>query len=196
MQLRQSDLQELHCIVPMANLPSIVRRGILSHDRADAVPHHSVASEEVQALRARKVVPNGRRLHEYANLYIDARNPMMYVRKGAHLDLCVLRVSTDVLDLPNVVIADGNAATGITRFAPSPEGLARIDRDLVFAEWWNGNGEARRVRCAEVLVPDSVHPRFLLGAYVSCEPALRRFNELHLTEPRLQATVLEHMFYR
>src|SRR5262245_52031944 len=122
MQLRRSDLGELHCIVPIANVPSIVRLGILSHERARTLDHISIASNEVQAIRAGKVVPNGRRLHHYANLYVDARNPMTYVLKDGHLDLCVLRVSTDVLDLPEVVIADGNAAGGMTRFSPSPGG--------------------------------------------------------------------------
>lgn len=180
----------------MGNLPSIARLGILSHERAKSLRHVSVASPEVQARRAGKSVPNGRPLHQYANLYIDARNAMMYVLRDRHLDLAVLRVSTDVLDLPGVVIADRNAAGGWARFYPSPQGLAAIDRDLVFADWWNQSDDAKQVRCAEVLVPDEVSVRFLLGAYVPCEAARRRFNELNLTEPRLQATINEHMFYR
>lgn len=121
---------------------------------------------------------------------------MMYVRKGDHRDLCVLRVSTDVLDLPGVVIADGNAAGDMTRFGPSPRALAAIDRDLAMAEWWNQSHEAKRVRCAEVLVPDMVPGQFIVGAYVSCELARQRFEELDLTEPRLRCTINEHLFYR
>ena len=113
-------------------------------------------------------------LHQYANLYIDARNAMLFRRQAEHLDLCVLRVSTDVLDLADVVIADRNAAADLVRFSPAPQGLALIDRELVFADWWNGSVEAKQVRCAEVLVPGEVPPRFLLGAYVSCEEARQR----------------------
>lgn len=121
---------------------------------------------------------------------------MMYVLKAIHLELCVLRVSIDVLDLPGVVVADGNAAGTWTRFHPSPEGLRAVDRTLAFADWWNGSDEAKRVRCAEVLVPDKVPPSYLLGAYVSCETARRRLVALHLTEPCDQAIIHEHMFYR
>src|SRR5829696_9083154 len=166
MQLRRADLQELHCITPLANVPSIVRFGILCHERARAVDHISVANAEVQARRASKRVPSGLPLHRYANLYIDARNAMMFDRRHQHLDLCVVRVSTDVLDLPAVVIADRNAAADLARFSPSPRGLELIDRDLVFADWWNGSVEAKQVRCAEVLVPGEVPPRFILGAFV------------------------------
>ena len=55
-------------------------------------------------------------LHEYANLYLCARNPMLYKRRESHGTLCVLRVSTDVLDLPGVVLTGGNAASDYTAF--------------------------------------------------------------------------------
>ena len=121
---------------------------------------------------------------------------MMYRRKEEHLDLCVVRVSTDVLDLSDVVIADRNAAAEMARFGSSPEGLAMIDRDLVFADWWNASYEAKQVRCAEVLVPGSVPAEFLIGAHVSCESARVRYGALDLTELSLQVTIQEHLFYR
>lgn len=195
MKLQRSDVSELHCIVPMTNVLSIIERGILSHQRASEVPHASVAMESVQQIRSSKHVPIGRPLHQYANLYIDARNVMMYVRKEGHLDLCVLRVGSDVLDIPGVVIADGNAAHGMTRFGPSPQGLGMIDREKVFADWWSGSSEEKRIRCAEVLVPDSVPPEYLEGAYVSCEEARQQFEGLHWTERRLDATINEYLFY-
>jgi hypothetical protein len=196
MRLQRADLHELHYITPIANLRSILELGILSHDQAKSLPHHTVASVEVQSIRSSKSVPNGLRLHQYANLYIHARNAMMYSRKEAHQELCVLRVSPEVLDLPGVVIADGNAASGMTRFGPAPHGLTLIDRDLVFAEWWSGSWEAKRVRCAEVLVPGNVPPSFILAAYVSCGPAQARCAALGLTEPDLPATIDAHLFYR
>lgn len=98
---------------------------------------------------------------------------MMYLRRDNHVALCVLRVHTDVLDLPDVVVTDCNASRDYTRFKPALEGLAGIDRELVFAEQWTHSNpieEYRRkgIKCAEVLVPDQVDPRFIMGAYVSC----------------------------
>ena len=121
---------------------------------------------------------------------------MMYRRKEEHLDLCVLRVSTDVLDLPGVVVADRNAAAVMARFRPAPQGLTMIDRDLVFADWWNASDAAKQVRCAEILVPEPVPPVFLLGAYVSCKQARLRFDTLDLIEPRLPVIITERLFYR
>jgi hypothetical protein len=62
--------------------------------------HRSVAMAQIQDRTRLIRVPGGRPLHEYANLYICARNPMMFKRRSDHGALCVLRVSTAVLDLP------------------------------------------------------------------------------------------------
>lgn len=94
-----------------------------------------------------------------------------------HLSIAVLRIDKSVLDMPGVIISDGNAAANLTRFAPpTDEGFAIIDETAVFAEFWTHvnpqiQDERRRIRCAEVLVPDQVTPSFILGAYVSCKEA-------------------------
>jgi len=167
----------------------IARRGIKAS---------SVASQGVQGRRASKAIPGGRPLHDYVNLYICARNPMVYLRRSHHQDLCVLQVRPTVLHLPGVVIADGNAASGPTAFWPSPSGLAKVDKDTVFAEWWTDPDpftlwENRRVKCAEVLVPDKLDARFISGAYVSCPEAESRLRAL---ASNLTIIIDPHLFFR
>jgi hypothetical protein len=123
---------------------------------------------------------------------------MLYKRRLDHLDICVLQISTDVLDLPGVAIADGNAAAHMTAFWRSPEGLAKIDRETTFKEfWWSSDGieleKNRRAKCAEVLVPDRVEPRFIMGARVSCDQAAARVGAEVATIP---VTKDEHLFFR
>ncbi len=126
-----SDVTELHYITPIANVPSILKHGILSNRAVKRwrLKPASVALEVIQERREAKVVPGAKPLHEYVNLYLCARNPMMYLRRGQHAELCVLRVSPAVLRLPRVVIADGNAASGPTAFWPFPSGLAKVDKE-------------------------------------------------------------------
>ena len=116
----RGDLHELHYIVPLANLASIATQGILSHARAERVEHKSVADPEVQSRRSQRRLPSGRMLHEYANLYINARNAMLYKRcaEGESRDLCVLRISQGVLNIPGTYVTSGNAASDWTKFAP------------------------------------------------------------------------------
>ena len=196
--MKRSELPELHYITKMANIPSIMQHGILCHRHAQEIKHISIAMSEIQDLRAKRSVPGGQSLHYYVNLYRCARNPMLFKRKNLHTDLCVLRVSTDVLDLPRVVITDGNAASSYTRFRPSPNGLIGVNKELVFAESWQDSNQIeewkkKQAKCAEVLVPKLVKSRFILGAYVSCSDSLHKFGKIN---SNLSVTVNSHLFFR
>lgn len=169
---------ELHCIMPIENLPSIYRRGILCHDQAAAVPHASVAKQEIQD-RREKAVPKGMRLHQYANLYFCARNPMLYLRQAEHPSLCVIRVNRAVLDLPGVVISDQNAASDWVRFHSYPAGMSSINFDYVFADRWTDPDQRtawrkKAAKCAEVLVPGQVPPEYITGFYTCDQLAQQR----------------------
>ena len=126
---------ELHCIMPIGNLASVMQQGILSHEHAAKLKHHSVAMQPVQDRRDKKQVPGGLKLHQYANLYFHARNPMMFKRRGQASDLCVLRVSTLVLTLPGTVISDQNAASDYVRFL-APRQWQVLDFDAIYAMDW------------------------------------------------------------
>lgn len=188
----------MHYITPIRNMVSIMARGILSHNRAKKVQHDSVANQDIQDLRIKKVVPGGRPLHEYANLYICARNPMFYRLQSKHAELCVLRIATEVLDLPGVVVTDSNAASDYALFAPAPRGLGIVDKEMTFAKYWTHQNPIdtwrhKSLKCAEVLVPDFVRPVFILGAYVSCEAAKKGFEA---TGGGIPVTINSELFFR
>ena len=108
---------------------------------------------------------------------------MLYLRRSQHHVLCVLNVSTSVLDQPGIVVTDGNAASGYARFSAGPDGLSIVDESRTFAEYWTDQDEIEYLRkktakCAEVLVPDRVDPHFIEGAYVSCHVSLEAFQQL------------------
>jgi len=196
--VERHELSELHYITPICNVASILRHGIRSHKLAERLRHQTVAMEEIQARRANVAVPGGRRLHEYVNLYICARNPMLRKRKDLHENLCVLRVAPEVLDLPNVIVTDQNAASRYVRFAQAPDGLAIVNKDMVFAEWWK-HPEDRilewrhiSMKCAEVLVPECVDAEFIRRAYVSGQVSK---GALEAVCPGLVAEVNAHMFF-
>jgi len=196
--MTRDELHELGYIVPIATVPSILQRGILSHRRAERIAHESIALQDVQDLRAEKTLPNGRALHEYANLYICPRNPMLLKKSTIHDQICVLQVSADVLDIRNTIVSDSNAASKYVRFRPAPTGLRIVDRDRTFAEWWTHDNQIEQWRhsaqkCAEVLVPDVVPAPYVIGAYVSCDDSRQR---LHRLAASLPITVDPHLFFQ
>ena len=179
------DLPELHYITPLKNLVSIMQHGILSHERAEKIKHESVAMQEIQDLRADVVLPNHRKLHSYANVYIYARNKMMSKIREHHRGLCVLRLDRRILNHSTAIVSDQNASSKYVRFSEVIAGLGRIDKDTVFADSWiypeDQISEWRHgsAMCAEVLILDRILPNFITGVYVSCEESASEVRERH-----------------
>jgi ssDNA thymidine ADP-ribosyltransferase, DarT len=175
--MRRDEIDGLYNAFHQDNLESILERGILSHELAAPIPHRSVADEAVQGRRATIIVPpSGRRLHTYANLYINPRNIVIYRFKrdvedagGSDEELCVVRVSLGTLDLPDVIVTDRNAAS-LPRWMEPDAGLAELSHADIFARYWQDKNHAQRM-CAEVLVPDRVPPELVAEVYVSCDGA-------------------------
>jgi hypothetical protein len=171
---------ELQCIMPMVNISSVLAHGILSYDRATKLKHRSVAMQPVQDKRDQKTVPGGLRLHQYANLYFHARNPMLFVRR--HEDLCVLRVSAVVLGHEGTVITDQNAASKYVRFL-APSQWRSLDFDDIYARDWRHPDDQIQAwrhksrKCAEILVAHLVEPNMIIGAYVIDAAAGLRLNQ-------------------
>lgn len=163
----------------------------MSHNKikALAITHKSIADDEVQKLRAKKVIPGGKgKPHDYVNLYFNPRNAMMFKRKDSHGQNCVLGISAAILDEPNVIITDGNAAANdvyVGFFAPSL-GLQRLDKKMVFARsWWSQNPyemcRRRSAVCAEVLVRDQLPVTDITCVYVSCEESSDKIKSILVT---------------
>lgn len=186
---------EFQCIMPIGNVPSVMRHGILSYERAAKLAHHSVAMQEIQDRLDQKQVPGGQKLHQYANLYFHARNPMLYKRKDEAAGLCVLRVSADVGALQGVVFADCNASSDYVRFL-HPSQWKLLDFDDIYAMDWRHPDDPpayyrhRSRKCAEVLVPHCVEPSRLFGAYVVDQASAQRLAHTGFTLPIVVDSVL------
>ncbi|MFH1614035.1 MAG: DUF4433 domain-containing protein [Planctomycetota bacterium] len=184
--MERADIKELYFITPITNVVSILQHGILSHELSKKLSHESIAMEDVQSRRKNKQIPGAGKLHEYANLYFDAHNPMLSKRRGQNNQICILCVNPSVLDLPGVIISDRNAASGWARFYTVSAGLAALDKDKIYARYWiNANNqyeawENKSLKCAEVLIPYRVEPKYVIGAHVANQTALKAFKELKI----------------
>lgn len=177
---------ELQCIMPIENIPSVLAHGILSYEGAAKLLHRSVAMHVIQDRREVKSVPGGLKLHQYANLYFHARNPMLFKRQ--HEDVCVLRLSTALLQVQGAVITDQNAASEYVRFL-APSQWRHLDFDDIYARDWTHPEDMIRGyrhksrKCAEVLVPQRIEPAMLTGAFVVDEVARARLNRAGFVLP-------------
>lgn len=156
-----------------------MKYGLLSNDKAKRIAHTSIAMQEVQDKREAKIVPNGLRLHQYANLYFDPRNPMLSARRNQNEDICILNIAVSILDYRGVVVQDCNASSSYASFYEPEVGIKNIDFNLVYATWWKDDDyyvEKRKksIKCAEVLVPYEVPYEFIKCAAVISENAKQK----------------------
>ena len=188
---------ELHSIMPIINIPSVMQHGILSHEQASKLPHQDISLSDVQDRRDELKIGKYN-LHQYANLYFCARNPMLFLRLDKKDSLCILQVSKDILKCKGIVISDRNAsAYDYVKFYESPNGLHHIDFDLVFAEYWTDTNpyeywRKKSVKCAEVLVPHCVDVGYIEGAYVANDTAKANLQNTGFNKP---VTINSNMFF-
>lgn len=195
--MKKSDIKELYYFTDIRNLGSILERGILSHNNVSPITPFRIDNKEVQSKRRKKCVPNGRPLHDYVNLYLSPKNPMLSVLRTMHKDLCILRVDCKVLNTPKAVITTGNAAGDYTRFCEVREEMPELDKDLIFAPYWDDSDPIKKSRkksakCAEVLIPDKINSSYILGICVSNKLTLKKINEAF---PECQVNVTTNIFF-
>ena len=192
--MNRTDIQEPHFITYIDNLPSILKLGIISRNKAirDKVQFRCIAEPGVQDRRKKKIPGTSKELHDYANLYFDAHNPMLSKRRSENDEICVLRISRDVLDLPGVIVTDKNAARECW-FKPVDQGLSLLDADEIYATFWIDRddpiNEYRRagIKCAEILVLDCLNSRYIMGAYTANQIALEAVKQVSSLEVEINS---------
>ena len=170
-------------ITPIENIPSILEHGLMSYDKMKALVHRSIALNTVQERREKVILPNGTRLHSYANMYFSYWNPMLCKRKDISASLCILAFNATVLDIPGCVLTDRNAATSLVRFYTPLVGLRELDFERIHAKYWTDDDiyvmrENRAVKCAEILIPQVVPSEFINSACVYNDNAKQALVEM------------------
>lgn len=172
-QWREYGIGAFYYIVAMANLPSILRHGILPYNRVREMQlqHEDFSLTEVQALRnKRKVyVTGGARcdLHDLVPLYYVPFTPTILKASQGRSDLCLIAVDPEVLTHRGVELAfcDGNAASSSTSFYWDLRQLSRLPWEVLQADNWVSFSDGKRKRCAEMLVKPAVPVRRFICLY-------------------------------
>ncbi len=150
------------------NLPTILTTGINSWNevRRRGLQNVDISDPGAQRWRDRAEPVYNRSIHDFAPLYINPKNPMLYVRRSRQRELVILVVSAAVLDRHEYVFTDGNAASYETKFSNN-RAIAESVQDVLRADYWSNYPDGRRHRCAEVLIYPNVPAKFIVGAVCS-----------------------------
>lgn len=183
--MKKLDIKSLYYITHIENLPSILQRGILSHSKVEEleVSYTPIYDSGIVSKRQDKSTHERSSLWEYANLYFQPRNPMMYrvVHDKDKRDIAVVGVSSEVLTTPGGLITDGNAANDPTQFFSVTDGLRILQKQwgIIQNDWWNDLDGSKRKIMAECLVPEQVSPELIHSIFVAD----------HITKERVEAII-------
>lgn len=206
------DIKGLFYITHVNNITSILRHGILSHALVEErkIQFTRIYDDQIVSNRRERKTPAGKSLWEYANLYFQPRNPMLYrvINEKDKKDIAIVEVRRDILNQPNVFISTGNAASAPSDILPVQNGVKAIYQmwEVINNEWWNDTDGSKRKIMAECLVPELVPPDLIQAIYVTSHSVADKLrndlqsNILVIPEPRMffqptwQSRVTPHMF--
>lgn len=164
-------LRELYYITHVKNLKSILENGILSHCKIEqsGIDFARIYNKDVVCRRQAIKVPDGRSLWNFANLYFQARNPMLFtvVRNNPLDEIAVIGVDRKILDRQDIYISTGNAAhsqSDIRPISEKKEILPNIMKEIG-RSYWNEVDGSKRTIMAECLVPELVPPEYIRSIY-------------------------------
>jgi len=197
---QKSWVKSLYYITHINNVRSILERGILSHQRIEneSISFTPIYDAAIVGNRRARITPDGKNLWEYANLFFQPRNPMLYrvISERNKDELVILALRPQLLDLPGVLVSTGNAASLLSEVLPAQEGLARLGeiRPILKSDWWREEDGSKRKIMAECLVPGAISPEHIHSIYVASEKAVA---ELRAQIPTRMEIVREpHMFFQ
>lgn len=181
---KYNQIKFLFNINTLENLHSIFSCGLLSKNLINKleIEHSDLSDPNVQNLRDLVQVPNLRPLHDYANLYFNPRNPMLFRRisEGYIDNLCIICVDKTVLDLPDTIVTDRNAAASLAIFDTPANMLRLLNFNHILADNWTVDSRLKKIVCAEVLVLKRVPPKYFKKIMVASPSVKMRVDRLNL----------------
>lgn len=170
--------KHLYYITHRDNLKSILKNGILSHSCINKkwwtlkkliLKKITIYDAGLVKKRKEKKI-NNHSLWEYANVYFQARNPMLYrvVKEFGAENIVVLELNSDIINTPSAVITNGNAVSASTQiFEDIEQGLNSLSPEQFEKEYWNEADGSKRKIMAEVLIYNHIPKEKIIGVYTA-----------------------------
>ncbi len=163
--LEKYGINYLYYITSISHLADIVQNGLLSPQESQrrGLASTDILAPHVQNLRSSKVDPCFHRsLDQYVSLHFSARNPVLYTQLASQEDMIILGIEPNLLWQPDMIFTDGYAAVPKTSFYQEPKMLDQLPWQIIHAKNWVDHHDAKRIKCAEILVHIQVPPEKIL----------------------------------
>ncbi len=166
-------IKQLFYITHIDNVASILKNGIMSHKMIEdnKIAFTKIYDSGIVSSRKLRKTPDNKSLWDYANVYLQARNPMLYrvlCEKDAS-EIAVIGIDRSVMQTPGSFFSAGNAASYSSDIVPikdSGNAFKEVKSSLD-SDWWNDVDGSKRKIMAECLIPNQISSDYLRTIYVS-----------------------------
>lgn len=166
--------KSLYYITHIKNLPSIFDKGIFSHAKIEEkkIKYERIYNEEIVNNRRHIIVYDNKTLWDFANVYFQPRNPMMFrvICDKSPKDIAIISIKRNaILRRKDIFLTTGNAASSYSDIYPASQfkkAMSEIVKNTNLEYWGDVDGGKRKIM-AECLVPDTIDPVHFDGVYVS-----------------------------
>ena len=190
-RLRKNKVNSLWHLTHRDNIKNILIKGIMNHQAAQDFDYVDISNQGVQDRRIKKEPIHGRKIHEYAPLFINPKNAMLYSIKKERNELCLVEVSLDVLEC-EYIFTDGNAARIETSFYGDTVDrilFEQIPWDTVFSESWTQNYERNETIMShmqsEFLIYPSIKPKYIKKIHCYSKDSVTFLKDAKIAKPIL-----------
>lgn len=179
-KLTAKNIEELYYITDIDNVPSILEKGILSHNDVANIPHVDISDSKIQAYRKDKFIKIDNKdetlpLWSCVCLFAQPHNAMMHVSKNKNI--CIIRIDKKVLKRNDVYISDRNASCHNANFFKASDWALTDDsarclysrQSLPSFTSSTNLYEYKSIRQLEVLCPKRVSKNLILGFFVKAK---------------------------
>ncbi len=202
--MARNNVKSLYYITHIDNLTSMLQHGILSHRQitAQGISFTPVYNAQIVANREQIATPDHKSLWEYANVYFQPRNPMLYkvLNETNKNDVVILGIKPQILEAKDSFISLGNAAHSLSQLVDVKTGLKNINGEywqIINSDWWKTEDGTKRKIMAECLIPNGISPFAIHSIYVVSGSVAERIRPAlsGLSFP-VEVVVEPHMFFQ
>lgn len=181
------------------NIKSILEFGILSHNLVyqQGIANVDISNQQVNARRNRVESSLGGNIHDFAPLYFNPKNPMLYVlcMNGKREDLILLKINPHILLVDNVAFSDGNAAVQTTTFYKNIEDFNKLNWTIIKDNYWTNYPDGKRIKCSEVLVYQKIPVYYITDLFVYNESTLNKILPLFPNHLGIESNINKQLYF-
>ena len=172
----QKEINNLYYICHINNLASILKQGLLSHNAVQKIHPKTIYNKSIISHR-KSIKPNeNQTLWDFANLYFNARNAMLYrvIHEQTIENIAIIQFKKSVLNHAkkhNSYISIGNASHSESKFTDITTGLKQLKKIWKYwhQQYWNEFDSSKRLMMSELLIEKNIPAEYIDSIYVASE---------------------------